>query len=217
MKNNNIDRKDALKIDCEGAEWDIFPAVSDDFFRYKLRKLSMEAHPFGVENKMQDNAKEFISRLEGLGYQVIADAQIINKGELGNLWAIRHPKIKIVHMLVDIEGEREKESIRHLKKLSEYSGWTYEKMINSLYRDFPPKETCARPNDVQMKPGEYKLTPTHNGNFSAHRDAINEHLNEHINEQILEEVIKEYLMEIGSKIPLPVDYTFDSLVQNQNQ
>ena len=178
MKNNNIDRIDALKMDCEGAEWDILPAVHDDLFKYKLRKLSMEAHPFGVENEMQDKARGFITRLEGLGYQVIADDQITEKGELGNLWAVRNPKIKIVHMLVDIDGEREKESIKHLKKLSEHTGWTYVQMVNPLYKDFPPKETCARPDDVQMKPGEYKLTPAHYGNFSAHRDAINEHLNE---------------------------------------
>ena len=182
MKNNNIDRIDALKIDCEGAEWDIFPAVSDDFFRYKLRKLSMEAHPCGTDKHgvdyMKGKANKFIARLEGLGYQVIADSCITESGQLGNLWASRYPKIKIVHMLVDVDGEREKESIRHLKKLSKYADWSYVQMINPLYKDFPPKETCARPNDVQMKSGEYKLTPTHYGNFSAHRDAINEHLNE---------------------------------------
>ncbi len=183
MKNNNIDRIDALKIDCEGAEWDIFPAVSDDFFRYKLRKLSMEAHPCGTDDHgvdfMKDKANDFIARLEGIGYQVIADAQVTERGELGNLWATRRlPKIKIVHMLVDIEGEREKESIRHLEKLSKHANWTYVQMVNPLYKNLPPKETCARPNDVQVKSGEYKLTPAHYGNFSAHRDAINEHLNE---------------------------------------
>ena len=182
MKNNNIDRIDALKIDCEGAEWDIFPAVSDDFFRYKLRKLSMEAHPCGTDEHgveyMKGKANDLIARLDGLGYQVIADSQITESGQLGNLWATRKPKIKIVHMLVDPDGEREKESIKHLTKLSEYSDWVYEQMINPLYKDMPPKDTCARPTDVRMKPGEYKLTPAHYGNFLAHKTAINEHLND---------------------------------------
>ena len=120
-----------------------------------------------------------IKRLEDLGYHVLADKEIKqNQGELGNLWAVRIPKIKIVHMLVDPDGEREKESIRHLKKLSEFSGWKYEQLINPLYKDLPPKDTCARPDDVQIKPGEYKLTPAHYGNYSAHKDAINKHLND---------------------------------------
>ena len=180
MKNNNIDRIDALKLDCEGAEWDLLPAISDDFFKYKVRKISMEAHPHSPDSPapMKEMATDFIARLENLGYHVISDPQIRLNGELGNLWASRKPKIKIVHMLVNVDGEREKESIRHLEKLSEYSGWNYEQMINPLYKELPPKETCARPDAVQMKPGEYKLTPAHYGNFSAHRDAINKHLND---------------------------------------
>ena len=67
MKNNDIDRIDALKLDCEGAEWDMLPAISDDFFKYKIRKLSMEAHPDGVgQEGMKNRAIEFIERLEGL-------------------------------------------------------------------------------------------------------------------------------------------------------
>ena len=177
MKNNDIDRIDALKLDCEGAEWDLLPTVPDDILKYKIRKFSMEAHPDGVgQQGMKERSLAFIERLEKLGYHVIADPQITSNGELGNLWARRIPRIKIVHMLVDPDGEREKESIRHLKKLSEHSAWKYEQIINPLYKDFPPKDTCARPTDVQIEPGEYKLTPAHYGNYSAHRDAINEHL-----------------------------------------
>ena len=177
MKNNDIDRIDALKLDCEGAEWDLLPTVPDDILKYKIRKFSMEAHPDGVgQQGMKERSLAFIERLEKLGYPVLADPQITSNGELGNLWARRIPRIKIVHMLVDPDGEREKESIRHLKKLSEHSAWKYEQIINPLYKDFPPKDTCARPTDVQIEPGEYKLTPAHYGNYSAHRDAINEHL-----------------------------------------
>ena len=179
MKNNCIDRVDAIKMDCEGSEWDILPTISDDFFRYKLRKFSMEAHSFGVDN-MKETALAFIERLEKLGYNVITESRILNSGETGNIWATRYPKIKIVHMLVDTSGEREIKSIQHLKKLSEYSGWDYIQKINPLRKDLPPKETCARPNDVQLEPGDYKLTPAHYGNFVAHKEAINAHLNEGI-------------------------------------
>jgi len=178
MKNNNIDRIDALKMDCEGAEWDILPTINDDFFKFKLRKFSMEAHEFGIDN-MKERAEEFVSKLEGFGYQVVTEKEV-KQGQTGNLWATRYPKIKIVHMLVDKSGEREKKSIKHLKKLSEYSGWEYVERVNSLQTELPPKRNCARPNDVQLEPGDYKLTPAHYGNYVAHKEAIDAHLNEGI-------------------------------------
>jgi hypothetical protein len=67
-----------------------------------------------------------------------------------------------------------------LKKLSEYAGWDYVQMINGRYTQLPPKETCARPDDVQMEPGHYKLSPAHYGNYLAHRVSIQEHLNKDV-------------------------------------
>ena len=98
------------------------------------------------------------------------------QGELGEMYAERMPKIKIVHMLVDVNGQREFESIKHLTKFAEETGWDYEQMVNDAYTELPPKDTCARPDAVQMEPGEYKLAPAHYGNFLAHRTAIETHL-----------------------------------------
>lgn len=181
MKNNNLDRIDAIKMDCEGAEWEILPSISDDFLKYKVRKITMEVHDFfnndnSVESRVQ-RAYELVHRLEKCNYNVVIENEVKNGG-LGNLWAFRYPKIKIVHMLVDINGDREKQSIKHLKELTAYSGWEYVQMVNGKYDSLPPIDKCARPNDVQIEPGHYKLTPAHYGNFLAHQMAMKEHLTE---------------------------------------
>jgi len=179
MMNNDVDRIDVLKLDCEGAEWNIFPNITDELLKYKIRKITMEVHDFfdndNSENARIKRSKELIDKLKIFGYQVKHDESIITGG-LGNLWASRIPKIKIVHMLVDVNGTREVQSIKHLKELSNYSGWDYIQMINGKYTQMPPKDSCARPDDVQMDPGHYKLTPAHYGNYLAHKIAMQEHL-----------------------------------------
>lgn len=178
LHNNDIDRVDIMKMDCEGSEWDIMPTLTDNFLKYRLRKIIMEVHDFHVDNSVEarvKRAKELIDRLEKCNYKLEYDTEIL-AGELGYLYGERKPKIKIVHMLVNPDGEREIESIKHLKKLSEYSGFEYYQEINDAYIDIPPKETCARPNDVQAEPGHYKLTGPHYGNYMAHRMSFEKHL-----------------------------------------
>ena len=180
IKNYSIDRIDVLKLDCEGSEWDILPTINDDFLKRKVRKIVMEVHDFH-ENNDEDSRKkrslDLINRLKECEYEVDYEPKILN-GECGNLFAKRIPKIKMVHMLVDVNGDREKESIRQLKAFSDYSGFEYVQMINELYTELPPKDTCARPDVVQMEPGDYMLSPAHYGNFLAHKKAIETHLND---------------------------------------
>ena len=180
IKNYSIDRIDVLKLDCEGSEWDILPTISDDFLKRKVRKIVMEVHDFHETNDEESRKKrsaDLIGRLRECEYEVDYEPKILN-GECGNLFAKRIPKIKMVHMLVDVNGDREKESIRQLKAFSEYSGFEYVQMINELYTELPPRDTCARPEVVQMEPGEYMLSPAHYGNFLAHKKAIETHLND---------------------------------------
>ena len=180
IKNYSIDRIDVLKLDCEGSEWDILPTINDDFLKRKVRKIVMEVHDFHKNNDEDSRKKrslDLINRLKECEYEVDYEPKILN-GECGNLFAKRIPKIKMVHMLVDVNGDREKESIRQLKAFSDYSGFEYVQMINELYTELPPKDTCARPDVVQMEPGDYMLSPAHYGNFLAHKKAIETHLND---------------------------------------
>jgi len=184
IKNNNIHRLDAIKIDCEGAEWDIFPTISDSFLKHKVRKISAELHQFNNDKDLDYHYKrseELEQRLISLGFDVernhIESSQPDENG-LGQLWAKRYPKIKIVHMLCTTEGEREKESIKHINRLCEVSDWFYEQSMNKRYTDLPPADTCARPDVVQMEPGDYKLTGAHYGNYVAHRKVFENHMDD---------------------------------------
>ena len=184
IKNNNIDRIDAIKLDCEGAEWDIFPTISDDFLKYKVRKISAELHQFNNDKGLEHHYKrseDIEKRLISLGFDVerkhIESSQPDENG-LGQLWAKRFPKIKIVHMLCNTNGPRETESIKHMHRLIEVSGWLYEQSMNERYTDLPPADTCARPDVVQLEPGDYKLTGAHYGNYVAHRKVFENHMND---------------------------------------
>ena len=182
IKNNNIDRIDAIKIDCEGAEWDIFPTISDDFLKYKVRKISAELHQFNNEKDLEHHYKrseQLEERLIELGYDVEREHVTSNQPDengLGQIWAKRYPKIKVVHMLCTTEGQREKESIKHINRLLDVSNWVYDQSMNKRFTDLPPADTCARPDVVQLEPGDYKLTGAHYGNFMAHRRVFEEHM-----------------------------------------
>jgi len=188
IRNNNLSRIDAIKMDCEGAEWDLLPAISDDFFKYKTRKLTFELHQFNSTGENREQAlikheqrcNDLQKRLENLGYEVkmnlMKDHDVVDRDGLGQLWAKRYPRIKVVHMLCTTEGSREKESIKHVNELLTVSDWEYEQSMNKRFTDLPPVDTCARPDVVQMEPGDYKLTGAHYGNYMAHRRVFEKHM-----------------------------------------
>ena len=114
-----------------------------------------------------------------LGYDVEREHVTSNQPDengLGQIWAKRYPKIKVVHMLCTTEGQREKESIKHINRLLDVSNWVYDQSMNKRFTDLPPADTCARPDVVQLEPGDYKLTGAHYGNFMAHRRVFEEHM-----------------------------------------
>lgn len=44
LSENNIEKIDYLKIDCEGAEYDIFASIPNDFLKNKIKKIAIEFH-----------------------------------------------------------------------------------------------------------------------------------------------------------------------------
>ena len=83
------------------------------------------------------------------------------------------PKIKLMHLVTEPEtNPKEIRSVENIKDFCKKTGIVYEQRINKIWTESPPKDTCNRPDDVQDKPGYYKLAPGHYGCFIAHRDAI---------------------------------------------
>ena len=83
------------------------------------------------------------------------------------------PKIKLIHLVTDPKNnDKEIKSLESLKDFCKHTNIKYEQRINKIWKDIPPKETCNRPDDIQSKPGYYKLAPGHYGCFLAHTNAI---------------------------------------------
>lgn len=83
------------------------------------------------------------------------------------------PKIKLMHLVTEPDtNEKEIRSVENVKDFCEKTGIVYEQRINKIWTELPPKETCNRPDDIQDKPGYYKLAPGHYGCFLAHKHAI---------------------------------------------
>ncbi len=81
IKENEIDRVDLLKLDCEGAEWDILPC--SDQILPRIRQICMELHLAGGWT-----SEKLANWLRDRGYEVKHTPAAWN----GRLWAIRqHP------------------------------------------------------------------------------------------------------------------------------
>lgn len=78
MREHGIDQVDLLKLDCEGAEWEILPCCTEIF--PQIRQICMEFHP-----GLGWTAEKLVSWLRNNGYEVA-----YTKGDWnGCLWATR--------------------------------------------------------------------------------------------------------------------------------
>ena len=182
---NLIPKIDFLKLDCEGAEWDILASIPNDYLQYNVKKIAVELHYDKSSDISSNSVNDFVDRLINAGFE-FSDVNSLPDGEVATVktligknknFDLKKPRIKIVHMLVDPTEERQATSIKYMEKLVEYSGFDYVQMINERYTELPPTDNCSRPHAVNMMPGEYKLSPAHYGNYLAHKSAISTHLN----------------------------------------
>ena len=178
-----ISKIDFLKIDCEGSEFSFFEAIDEDFLRNNVSKIVCEVHAFA--GTQEDYKNKIKSKLIKCGFEVTEDTTLLLNCNLV-FTASKRKKIKIVHLLNDVESEREKASISSLKQLENF-GLTYEQKITPVYKNKPPTENCNRPGQVSEVPGEYLLSPGHYGCYLAHRDGIVEGLNDDVDAILLNE------------------------------
>lgn len=79
-------------------------------------------------------------------------------------------KPPILHILTDIDAEREVKSMQSLTKLSDF-GYNYVPIISKRYTEYPPKESCKYPEKISLEPNG-KLTPAHYGCYLGHKKAF---------------------------------------------
>lgn len=83
IESNALSSVDMLKIDCEGAEYDIFYNAPADVFT-KIKEIRMEYHNLDNEERNVEKLKEFLT---GKGYTITRIQA--NTDTNGNLWVER--------------------------------------------------------------------------------------------------------------------------------
>lgn len=82
---NKIEQIDLLKMDCEGAEYEIFYNLSEQTF-HKIQHIYMETHDLDLQN---NNTNALVKHFEQFGYQV--EILPLND-DTAMVWATRNPK-----------------------------------------------------------------------------------------------------------------------------
>lgn len=70
-EDNNIDFIDILKIDIEGAEYDILENLEDSFFLNKVGQITVEFHDF-IDPQLKPRTKKIIDKMISLGFNCIS-------------------------------------------------------------------------------------------------------------------------------------------------
>ena len=78
---NNLDVCDYLKLDCEGAEYEIIESLPDEYFK-KIKQIYIEYHFSDSKYKMLEN---MIKKLEQLSFSVIKES--LEQG-IGSIYAV---------------------------------------------------------------------------------------------------------------------------------
>jgi FkbM family methyltransferase len=67
MVENKIDYIDILKVDIEGAEYDVMPSISDEIYS-KIGQITIEFHDF-IDNSLKEKTQNIIDKLHNLGFK----------------------------------------------------------------------------------------------------------------------------------------------------
>jgi FkbM family methyltransferase len=157
-----IDRN--LEVTGKYYFWDMVPYSLDDNTIVKFYITDLNTGDFIKEHTFVLDKDYFLNKMPNNGnFKWKADASHY----------AQKPKVKLMHLVTEPEtNEKEKRSVENVKEFCELTGIEYEQRVNVIYKDVPPKDNCARPDDVQDKPGYYKLAPGHYGCYLAHKNAM---------------------------------------------
>ena len=146
------------------SNYELNPLVVKEALSYGLPTFIKKLHTYGntydgkvhyITDNIDTNVKQLLSVLKMNDFE--------NENTVSE-------SIIAMHMVTDIDTEREVDSMISLTKLENY-GIKYIPCVNPRYTDLPPKETCEYPDSISFEPGG-KLTPGHYGCYLAHKNAV---------------------------------------------
>lgn len=184
IRDNNLKNISLIKMDIEGAEYDIFKNLENEVFE-KTDSFLVEYHD-NTDNKVESIIKKLKEnnfhidqiRLHGKNNENVINDYLNHLN--GTIYAIKNkldgntPKIKILHLQTTLNDEREQKSRMSLSPLSNI-GFEYKLHKNELYKSLPPSHNCIRPNCVSLeldKNNPDLLTPAHYGCFESFKLGI---------------------------------------------
>lgn len=143
---------------------------------------NLELNPLVVKEALSYGLPTFIKKLHTYEDEYdgkvnyITDNKHTNIKKLLDILKMNNNKINLdneivaMHMVTDIDTEREVDSMISLSKLENY-GIEYIPCVNKRYTELPPADTCEYPDRISFEPGG-KLTPGHYGCYLAHKNAV---------------------------------------------
>lgn len=163
----------------ERSDVDMFYKAADVFYFTS----NLELNPLVVKESLSYGLPTFIKKLptyrdeyDGIVHYITNDIDI-NIKKLLEILQVNETEKKIIamHMITDIDTDREVDSMISLTKLENY-GIEYIPCVNRRYTELPPKETCMYPEKISHKSGN-TLTPAHYGCYLAHKNAVLDGIN----------------------------------------
>ena len=194
-KNGNLIIDRTLEVRGKYQFWDLVKYGLNDNFTVIFDVKDTVTGETVKYHKFELNKEYFLNTM--------SDNGMFNwKGDRSNY----NPKIKLMHLVTEPDtNKKEIRSVESIKEFCQSTGIKYEQRINKIWTDLPPKDTCNRPDDVQDKPGYYKLAPGHYGCYKAHTNAI------------LAEDNKEYDYILIFEGDVIVDSSFEELTESLNR
>jgi len=86
LEQQQVDRVDFLKVDCEGGEYDLFDSVEESTLA-RIHRIALEYH----ELHPSHDHRRIVQRLQSCGFEVVTQRSLLDRWLLqtGMLWAIR--------------------------------------------------------------------------------------------------------------------------------
>jgi len=226
IKFYNLNKISLLKMDIEGAEYEIFNKLESDVFE-KIDSFLIEFHD-NYENKIE----LIIQKLKNNGFDIDQirlhgknNENIINdyvNHANGTIYAIKSKmyikdfKVKILHLQTTLNDDREKKSRESLMPLSN-CGFEYKLHKNEIYKSLPPTHNCFRPNDVgdgKNRNNPNLLTPAHYGCFESFKLGILSEFDADLDFLIVCE--GDCLLEVSPEMFKEIVYKIIAVVEQEN-